>query len=134
MQKSYQGTSSVVLRLAMAGVVMWFGVSQLSNQNLWVGFIPDWAVSLSHLSAVTLVRLNGVFEVVTGLLLAVGLWVRLVAAFLFGHLLSIVFDVGLNSLGVRDAGLSFALLAVALNGSDVWCFGSKEEKVVEVAP
>lgn len=96
--------------------------------SMWIGFIPEWVVSFSHMSAVTLVRLNGLFEVVTGFLLAVGLWVRPMATLLFAHLLSIVFAVGLNSLGVRDAGLSFAMLAVVLNGNDVWCFGNKKEK------
>ena len=70
-----------------------------------------------------LVLLNGSFDVLAALLLAIGVWVRLVVAVLFAHLLGIVFDVGLSAIGVRDVGLSFAMPAITLNGSDVWCFG-----------
>ena len=117
----------MVLRLGLAGVIMWFGISQLSNQGMWVGLIPAWATSLSGLSAGALVRLNGIFEVGAAILLAIGWGVRWVAALLFLHLLTIVSDLGLTAVGIRDVGLSFAMLSVALHGSDAWCLEHPDE-------
>jgi len=61
-------------------VFLWFGFSQMSDAAQWVGFVPDWATSI--MSAGTLVYLNGIFEIIAGLMLAIGIVRRYVALLL----------------------------------------------------
>ncbi len=112
----------VVLRLGMCAVVAWFGASQLSNPNMWFGVVPAWALEFSHLSAQTIIRLNGWFEIIAALALGVGVFTRWVALALSAHLFVIALGFGLSAVGVRDFGLTFGLLAVAMFGADCLCF------------
>ncbi|HEU5114667.1 MAG TPA: DoxX family protein [Candidatus Paceibacterota bacterium] len=107
-----------VLRIGLALVFLWFGTNQFLDTSSWTAFVPDSIVKLSSLSAVTLVHLNGVFEVVFGAALLLGLFTRFVAFFLALHILDIMFIVGFDSIGVRDFGLSIATIAIWMHGAD----------------
>lgn len=120
----------VVLRLGLVFVFVWFGSSQWMNQAMWVGLIPKFAVSLTGLSAVTLVKLNGTFELLMAILLGFGVQVRIVAFLLFLHLVTIVADVGLSSIGIRDTGLMLAALSVALHGADAYSYDKEMTPLV----
>lgn len=115
----------VVLRLGLAFVFAWFGATQLLGPQSWTALIPQWVTNISGMSALTVVYINGVFEVIAAILLVLGVWTRLVAFLLFLHLLTIVFDLGLNAIGVRDIGLSVAALTLAL-----WGNGPAERSIV----
>lgn len=106
----------IVLRLGLAAVFIWFGSSQLLSPSEWVGWVPKWAENLSRLSAEKIVFINGIFELVLGLLLVLGFKVRLAASFLALHLAVITFDIGWNEIGVRDFGLTLSTLALAIMG------------------
>lgn len=110
--------SPVVLRIGIALVFLWFGASQLSDPSSWIGFVPDSVLSMSGLSVITLVYLNGAFEVVLGTALFFGLFTRLTALLLALHMFDITYIVGFDSIGVRDFGLSIATLAIFLQGAD----------------
>jgi len=110
----------VVLRLGIAAVVIWFGTSQLLDQAMWTSFIPDWAIALTHLSATTLVILNGLFEVIAATLVAYGVCVRPLAFLLFLHMCGIVSTIGLSATGVRDIAVAVGLLSVSLYGNDIF--------------
>lgn len=115
----------VVLRLGTAGVIIWFGTSQLINQSIWTSFIPDWAITITFLSATKLVILNGLFEVIAGTLVAFGICIRPLAGLLFLHMIGIISSIGLSPIGVRDIGIFAGLLSVALNGSDMFSWKQK---------
>jgi uncharacterized membrane protein YphA (DoxX/SURF4 family) len=119
--KNYAPT---LLRLAMASVVLWFGVSQLLNPSAWTVWLPSWVNALP-ITSVQFVLLNGVAELVLGALLLAGLFTRLAALILSLHMLVIAFHLGYTDVGVRDAGLALATLAVAMHGSDYWCLDSR---------
>lgn len=122
----------LVLRLGLAAVVAWFGISQISDTESWADIVPAWAVSYSHLSALTIVHLNGWFEVVAAALLALGVGVRWVGLLLSLHLLVIASDFGLSSpTGVRDFGLAIALLSIFFAGQDQYCLDYKKIGSVE---
>lgn len=106
----------LILRFGLAAVFLWFGFSQLLDGIHWVSLVPDWAVNLVHLPPAMIVLGNGLFEVVLGGLLAMGLWVRLSALLLGLHLALITFDIGLTAIGVRDFGLVAATIALAFLG------------------
>jgi len=111
----------IVLRLGLTAVFTWFGVSQLVNTAQWVGLVPTWATGIFSLSAVDIVHINGVFELICALMLGTGFYVRWAAALLALHLFVITSHLGITSIGVRDFGLSFATLALALFGEDTLC-------------
>ena len=121
--------SSLVLRVGLALVFMWFGWSQLFDQSKWLSLIPSWAVSVSGMSASTLVVVNGGFEIIAAILLSAGLWIRPVTFLLFIHLGMIVGDVGLTAVGVRDIGLMLATLSVFLRGADEYSFDQAKSLV-----
>ena len=104
------------MRLGLASVFLWFGFSQHLDGIHCVGWVPEWAVTFLHLPPAFIVLGNGLFEVVFGALLAMGLWVRFVAMLLALHLALITFDIGITAIGVRDFGLTLATVALALLG------------------
>lgn len=114
--------SSVILRIGLAFVFMWFGWSQLFDQAKWLSLIPAWAVTLSGMTAQTIVMINGVFEIAMAILLSAGIWIRPVSVLLFIHLGMIVGDLGITAVGIRDIGLMFAVLSVFLRGSDEYSY------------
>lgn len=102
-----------LLRFGLAALYLWFGFSQIFDGVAWVAWVPEWTVNLLHLPPAMIVLLNGSFEVICGVLLAVGLFVRPVAFILALHLALITYDIGLTAIGVRDFGLTMATLALA---------------------
>ena len=108
-----------VLRIGMSAIILWFGYQQIAYPSQWTGYLPDWLSNLSFIHATTIVYLNGLFEITFGLLLLFGLYVRISALLLALHLFDITYVVGYTAVGVRDLGLSIALLAVFLYGADV---------------
>lgn len=109
----FSGYATLVLRLGLAVVILWFGVEQLSNASAWTIWVPDWATAVG-LSAEQIVYLNGTFEVIAGILLICGIALPLVSLLLALHLFLIAFEIGVDPTGVRDFGLAVALLALAL--------------------
>lgn len=112
-----------VVRVGISLVFLWFGSSQLGNPEAWTGLLPDWTNILPFEPA-TLIQMNGIFEVVFGSLLLLGIYVRPVALLLALHMFNIVFTVGYNSIGVRDFGLAMATTAVFLYGADRFSLSS----------
>lgn len=109
-------TGLLILRLGLASVFLWFGFSQLFDGLNWVSWVPEWAVNFLNLPPAMIVLGNGLLEVVLGSLLALGLWVRITAIILAIHLATIIIEVGLTAIGVRDFGLMMATIALAFLG------------------
>ena len=70
------------------------------------------------MSAFSIVYLNGLFEIIFGTALLLGFYTRFVAFCLAFHMVDITLIVGMDSIGVRDFGLSVAAVVVWINGSD----------------
>ena len=107
-----------VLRVGLATLFLWFGFSQFLDQSAWISWVPEWAMNLTGLEAEMIVLLNGGFEIAFGVLLALGLYIRPAAALLGVHLAVIIFDIGLNSVGMRDFAIMMASFALALMPPD----------------
>jgi uncharacterized membrane protein YphA (DoxX/SURF4 family) len=118
-----------VLRYGMAAVILWFSIQQLLNAQVWTAYVPDSAVAFTHLSAVTLVYFNAMFELVFGVLLLIGWQSRIVAFLLAVHLFDIMCIVGYGEIGVRDFGLALATFVVFMNGPDILCI--QQKKMIE---
>lgn len=107
-----------VLRVGMSLVFIWFATQQFLHTQAWVSYIPQWVMDMSSLDAVTLVHINGAFEIVFGVALLLGICTRVTALLLALHMAEIAFTVGYTSIGVRDFGLTIATFAVFLYGAD----------------
>lgn len=105
-----------VVRVGIALVVLWFDIQQILDPGAWTGLIPSWATSISGLSALTLVKINGWSEIIFGILHLIGLFTRISALILTLHLALITIVVGYNGVGVRDFGLTMAALSSFLYG------------------
>src|SRR3990167_10200377 len=97
-----------VLRIGLSILFLWFGFSQFLDQSAWISWVPQWAMNLTGLEAEMIVLLNGGFEIAFGVLLALGLYVRPAALLLALHLAFITFEIGLNSVGLRDFAIMMA--------------------------
>ena len=115
----------LVLRLGLAGLFLWFGISQIMAPAEWIAWVPTWVPDFSGMDAQTIVLLNGGFEVVGGILLLFGLFVRWAALFLGFHLLVIAYEVGYNDIGIRDAALAVSCFSMSLFGADAWSLDRK---------
>ena len=107
-----------VLRFGLAVLFLWFGLSQVTNPEGWVAWVPEWPTAQTGISVEILVFLNGLFETILGTALALGFWTRLTAFLLSAHLFFIAYEIGYNDIGVRDFSLAIATLALALFGPD----------------
>jgi uncharacterized membrane protein YphA (DoxX/SURF4 family) len=110
--------SHTILRIGISLVFIWFGIQQLLYSDAWTIFLPDWIVPLSHISAITIVKLNGLAEVILGSALLFGICTRISSLLLALHMASITFTVGYDAIGVRDFGLTIATISIFLNGRD----------------
>lgn len=126
------GIGPTIVRIALALVFLWFGSQQLINTGAWLSFVPDFAISMSHLSAATLVHFNGAFEIVFGLALLVGFFSRTSALLLGLHLFSITLTLGLSAIGVRDFGLALATLSIVFAGGGIWTVDKLLDKDAQI--
>ncbi len=104
--------SNYILRFGLGFVFVWFGYSALMNNDMWIRLVPEWTSFLGQ--AKTLVTVHGVFELMLGLLLFLGLWTRVVAILLGLSLLHTLFLVS-GPTFIRDIGLLAALISLVLN-------------------
>jgi uncharacterized membrane protein YphA (DoxX/SURF4 family) len=104
-----------ILRLGLAVVFLYFGISQILDQSKWIYFIPDRFSNfyISEILKSKIVFLNGIFDTVIALSLISGLFIRIFSFLGFIHLLSItIFSLGFEPSGIRDLGLAFAMLSL----------------------
>lgn len=114
--KKMQSIGFVVLRVGLALVFLWFGMNQLFDPSSWTSFVPSWGVP-PFLNTTQVVLMNGLFEVLSSILLILNIFTRPAALLLALHLVGIVISTGINPIGIRDLGLSVATFALFLFGS-----------------
>ena len=108
--------STLPLRIGLAFVLFWFSFNQFSSPESWSGLVPNY---LSFISTINVVYMNASFELIIGTLLLLGLFTRIVAAIFTLHLIPIILTLGIDSpSAIRDIGILFATLSLALSGSD----------------
>ncbi|MCH8003710.1 MAG: DoxX family protein [Nanoarchaeota archaeon] len=123
--------ATVVIRVSLALVLLWFGIDEIINPENWFGYIPSWLSYILPFSLDFFITLNGIFEIMIGVLLLIGLYTRIIAFIAALHLLSITIAVGYNEIGVRDFGLTLMAVSLIFSGAGVLSLGNKKEKAVE---
>ena len=101
-----------VLRLGLALVLLWFGMSEVTNPAKWTSYVPDYVTRFLPLDDYYFVLINGIIEIALALMLLLGIGIKLSSLLVAIHLFIIVISVGYNEIGVRDFGLAMSALAL----------------------
>ena len=104
-----------ILRLGLAIVFLYFGISQILDQSKWIYLVPDrfFIFYINEVLKSKLVFINGIFDLIIALSLISGIFIRIFSILGFIHLLSItIFSLGFEPSGIRDLGLAFAMLSL----------------------
>jgi uncharacterized membrane protein YphA (DoxX/SURF4 family) len=110
----------LVLRAGLTALFLWFGASQVTAPSDWISWVPTWVPSFAHMDARTIVLINGGFEVIGGMLLLLGIYIRWVAFLLALHILAIAYEIGYNDIGVRDFCLGICTIALGMYDDGLW--------------
>jgi uncharacterized membrane protein YphA (DoxX/SURF4 family) len=115
--KYMQNTSwgILVIRIGLAGVLLWFGTQQILTPADWIGYVPVW--TSTFVNAHTLVLFNGSAEIIGGLLLLLGIFTRSTALVMGMHTVLIALSLGYTSVAIRDWGLTLSLFGLAFLGA-----------------
>lgn len=129
--KFNQELGKIILRVSLSLVFLWFGISQVYSPDAWVTFVPEFLSRI--IPASTIVLINGSAEILLGLMMISGFYLRLSSLLLGAHLLVIALSMGLNAIAVRDYGLAFATLSLLFLGPDKFCIDARLKKNEESA-
>ena len=122
--EKYKGYAPIVLRISISLLVLWFGLNNIFNTELLIGYLPQYAYNLP-IEPLTIMLFTGIFETLFGALLLIGLFTRLSSLLLTIHIFIIAISLGYNDIAIRDYGLALATLVVFLNGPDKYCLDIK---------
>ena len=122
----YKQYAPLIMRLALSFVFLWFGISQLINTDYFMGYLPGFLLNTAN--PTLFVIFNGAAETILGILLAIGLFTRLVALLLALHLISIIISLGYNDIAIRDTGLMLVTVAQFIGGADRWCLDYRRKE------
>ncbi len=108
----------LAIRIGIAAVFLWFGIDKFIHPQYWLdAWTPLWvqsAVGAIRLSPQNFIILIGMFEVVTGLALVTGFFLRFFAAAGALFLAIVVVINGVPLILGHDFGLIGGLVALAL--------------------
>ncbi len=114
--KQFESYAPLVLRIGLGFVFIWFGFSGITNPSMWVGMVPEWTAVFGP--AATLVVIHGIVELIGGIMLCAGWYVRPVGIILLLSLLQTLTILSFGPIMVRDIGLALALFSSILYGND----------------
>ena len=139
-----RGYSITIVRLAIAFVLLWFGISQLINQESFIGYVPQWLyphdIGMQHDHPIqfmhniptpslhVILMANGIFDTVAGILLLLGLFTRIASFIVALHLLGIAFSLGYNDIAIRDIGLAIAASSLIFSGAGPLSIDNKKKE------
>lgn len=115
-----------LLRYSWVFLFLWFGIQQIINPGLWIEYLPAWT-GYFPIPGEMLVQLNGWFEILCAVVLALGLYTRIVATILGAHLFFFAIEIG-GAVGIRDGVLAMMGFTIALSDVDTWTLDNKNKK------
>lgn len=97
------GWSYFILRISLGFVFVWIGLDILRHSETWIGYVPlELPFALARDTAL---RLNGILDIVLGLLFLTDKLPKIAASLAILHLLGILVTQGINAVIIRDVGL-----------------------------
>ena len=101
----------LLIRAALGLVFLIFGIDKFFNSVYWASWIPETLLNLIPFSVGMFISLLGIIEVILGLFLLIGFFIRITSIFIILHLVGVIFSIGYSDTAVRD----FALLLIAIS-------------------
>src|SRR3989344_5102498 len=105
-----------VVRLCVGVVFFLIGLDQLLKPTLWASYFPQTLPF--GISVAQAVLANGIFDIVIGTLLLIGLLTRIASAIGVLHLIGVIYTLSYNDISIRDIGILLGALSVFLHGPD----------------
>ncbi len=102
----------LILRVSLGLLLLWFGISQVSDAKSWLGWISPAVERLIPFDLGTFILINGSFEILLGLTLVLGFFPKLASLIAFLHIFGIALSLGYNDVAIRDFALAFSALAL----------------------
>lgn len=116
---------SLIMRLSLAFVFGWFGISEIINPAYFSGYVPPFAANLPFFNSNLFIQIHGVVLALLSLCLVFKFHLRLTGILNILVLLQIIISLllisGFNEIVIRDIGL----LGLALS---VWLYEIKIQK------
>lgn len=110
--------SYLALRLGLAAVFLWFGIDKMFHPAYWLNaWVPPEIQSLLskiNLSGVQFIYLNGIFEMLVGLSLVTGVFMKFFSIVAIIFLASVLVFVGISEVTIRDFAMIGGFVAVVL--------------------
>ena len=103
-----------IIRLGLALVFLWFGISKVLQPDAWIAWLPQWTEQLP-ISTTTQLFLQGIGEAVLGVLLLFGLFTRVAAAIAAILLVAVIVTIGFNDIAIRDLAILSIAIALVFN-------------------
>src|SRR3990172_4337828 len=114
----------LLMRLAMAFVLSWFGVHELRSPAEWAVFVPSFVSDHSPIAVNDLILLHGFLLLVAAAAITFGLFYLLgcllAMSLLSDIILGLWLDDGISDLVIRDLGLMGLAAALALDPLRFW--------------
>ena len=117
----------LALRLGIAGVFVWFGISKFIAPFSWVKWMPSWFLNSLPITQNAFIYIMGGFEVIVGIFILMGYFTKIAAALAALQLLGIIVSIGVNEITTRDLGLLFLAIGIGLLGPGALSIDRKKE-------
>ena len=110
--------SYLALRLGLAAVFLWFGIDKMFHPSYWLNaWVPLGIQSLIgsfSLTGLQFIYLNGIFEILVGLSLVTGVFMKFFSVLAVLFLVSVLIFIGISEVTVRDFAMVGGFVAVVL--------------------
>lgn len=110
---SYKG-KIFILQCAIAFVFGWFGVEKLIAPDTWVYWVPEVLTSYTKINPAQFMLVNGGIEVFLAIWLLLPWKTHWAAWLTVLYFIPILVMTGFSGVGIRDIGLFFSTVALAL--------------------
>ena len=109
--------STLFLRIALGVFFLWFGIDKVLTPSNWLGWIPDSIFPVLPFEVAKFILLEGIIEIIVGVLLTIGLFTRVAAAVSSLQMMLIIIFIGFNEATIRDIGLLGGTISLLITGS-----------------
>ena len=119
--ENHKHWGTLFARIGIAAIFLWFGIDKFVHTANWIGWVPNWMITLIPISIEKFMYVQGAVEILAGILLGIGYKVRLASCLAVITLLGVelaMLGTGQTETMLRDAGLLAASLSLLMTGSD----------------
>lgn len=110
---------------------MWFGVQAVLNPLVQLTWMSEWVRALPLIGTKNFIFAFGIFEILLGLFLIAGLYVKMASLLAVFALASIIINLGFNDVSLRDLVILFGALILVFEPNHKWTFLTFHKKPIE---